>query len=292
MLPNPAYVGYRAASVLARLVPGVAIEPVCDGLGRAGSRLMGDRRAMVERHQRRVDPTATADEITERVRASFSSYVRYWVESFRLPGTARADLERHWATEGYEHVEAGLAAGNGVILALPHLGGWEWAAFWLTAVQGLPVTAVAEVVEPPELAEWFVGLRRQFGLDIVALGPDAGPRVARALRANQIVCLLCDRDVTGGGIEVDFFGERTTLPGGPATLAARSGAPLLPTATYFDGASHLGVVRPPIDTTRRGKLRADVARITQDLAAELEVLIERAPDQWHLMQPNWPSDRT
>ncbi|MGI8755237.1 MAG: phosphatidylinositol mannoside acyltransferase [Acidimicrobiales bacterium] len=291
MPPDPVYLGYRAASALAQIVPGPTIEAVSTGLGRIGSMLMADRRAMVERHQRRVDPDATDAVIAQRVRGAFASYARYWVESFRLPGTARSDLERQWRTEGYEHVEAGLAAGQGVVLALPHLGGWEWAAFWLTAVQGRPVTAVAEVVEPPELAEWFIGLRRQFGLDVVALGPDAGPRVARALKANQIVCLLCDRDVAGGGVDVEFFGERTTLPGGPATLAARSGAPLLPTATYFDGKHHLGVVRPPVDTSRQGKLRTDVARITQDLAHELEGLIRRAPDQWHLMQPNWPSDR-
>ncbi len=292
MLPDPTYAGYRAASVLARLLPGAAIGPVCDGLARAASVAMGERRQMVERHQRRVDPAADDAEISRRVHGAFSSYARYWIESFRLPGTSHADIEAHWELRGYEHIEAGVAAGRGVILALPHLGGWEWAAFWLSAVRGHRVTAVAEQVEPAELAEWFVGLRRQFGLHIVLLGPDAGSRVARALKANHIVCLLCDRDLAGGGVEVDFFGEATTLPAGPATLAVRSGAPLLAAATYFDGDRHLGLVGPPIDTARRAKLRDDVARITQDLADQLEALIARAPEQWHLMQPNWPSDRT
>src|SRR5262249_46389177 len=104
-----------------------------------------------------------------------------------------------------------------------------------------------------------------------------------------------DRDLTGDGVEVDFFGERTTLPGGPALLALRSGAPILPLATYFDpGLDHHATVQPPLDTTRRGapySLRDDVARITQDLAHECEDLIGRAPQQWHLLQPNWPSDR-
>ena len=181
-------------------------------------------------------------------------------------------------------------AGRGVILALPHLGGWEWAGFWLTAVRHVGVSVVVEPVEPPELAEWFIGLRQEFGMDVIPLGPDAASRVARALGDNRIVCLLCDRDLNGGGIAVELFGEQTTLPAGPATLAVRSGAPLLPTATYFDGSTRLGVVRPPIDTTREGKLRQDVSRITQDLATELEGLIRRAPDQWHLLQPNWPSD--
>jgi KDO2-lipid IV(A) lauroyltransferase len=128
-------------------------------------------------------------------------------------------------------------------------------------------------------------------MHVVALGPNAGGEVLKALRDNHVVCLLCDRDLGGGGIEVDFFGERTTLPGGPATLALRSGAPLIPTAVYATPAGREGVLRPPLDTSRHGRLRDDAARVTQDLAVELEGLIGRAPEQWHLLQPNWPSDR-
>ena len=89
---------------------------------------------------------------------------------------------------------------------------------------------------------------------------------------------------------VEFFGERTRLPGGPAVTALRSGAPLVPAAAYFEGGHCHAVILPPIDTERRGKLRADVTRVTQDLASSLETLIRRAPEQWHLLQPNWPSD--
>jgi KDO2-lipid IV(A) lauroyltransferase len=122
--------------------------------------------------------------------------------------------------------------------------------------------------------------------------------VVRALRAGGVVCLLCDRNVGGGGVAVDFFGEQTELPAGPATLAMRTGAALLPSAVYFDGPGdrHLAVVRPEIVPAPRVKgagspaNRAEVARLTQILAGELEVLIRHAPTQWHLMQPNWPSD--
>ena len=106
------------------------------------------------------------------------------------------------------------------------------------------------------------------------------------------MCLLSDRDLTGDGVEVEFFGERTTLPAGPATLALRTGAALLPVAVYFtEGRGHKGMVRPPLDITREGRLREDIARITQALAYEFEDLIRVAPEQWHLLQPNWPSDR-
>ena len=179
--------------------------------------------------------TSASDELDREVDQVFDSYARYWLESFRLPGTHPALIEDGMAVDGYEHIDDALDKGGGVILALPHLGGWEWAAFWLAESKGRTVTAVAEPVEPPELAEWFVGLRRDIGINVVPLGPSAGTECVRALKANDILCLLCDRDLAGGGVEVEFFGERTTLPGGPATLALRSGAPLLPTAVYFDG---------------------------------------------------------
>ena len=150
---------------------------------------------------------------------------------------------------------------------------------------------VVEELEPRDLFEWFVDLRKSFGFEVIALGPDAGSATVRALKANHVLALLCDRDLSGTGPAVEFFGERTTLPGGPATLALRTGAPILPTAIYFDGPDlRRSTVLPPLDTARQGKLRDDVQRVTQDIAHALEGLISAAPEQWHLLQPNWPSD--
>ncbi len=127
------------------------------------------------------------------------------------------------------NIVTALEGGNGVILVLPHLGGWEWAGRWI-AEQGHPITVVVEKIEPPELFDWFVDLRSKLGMTVVPLGAGAGTTVMRALNDNHIVCLLSDRDLKGGGPEVEFFGERTTMPAGPATLALRTGAPILPTA--------------------------------------------------------------
>ena len=105
------------------------------------------------------------------------------------------------------------------------------------------------------------------------------------------MCLLCDRDLTGAGITVDFFGEPTTVPGGPALLALRTGAALLPCGAYFtDGGGHVGKVGEPIPAVREGRLRDDVARVTTALIRRVEDLIRDAPEQWLMMQPNWPSD--
>lgn len=264
--------------------------PVSRLAGTVAARFMGGRADMVARHQRRIRPELTDAEVDEAVRNVFVHYAHYWAESFRLPGTSPEVLDEKFTGRGFEHIRAAIDDGRGVVLAMPHLGAWEWAGFWTTAVQHIPVTTVVEAVEPPELAAWFTGLRKDFGFEIIALGPSSGTAAAAALTSNRILTLLCDRDVAGGGIEVEFFGERTTLPGGPATLALRSGAALICSTVYFDGDHHLGIANPPIDTSRHGRFREDVTRVTQELAHEFEGLIRQAPEQWHLLQPNWPSD--
>ncbi len=284
---------YRLGALAARLTPGPVATGLAMPFGAGASLASPERRAMIQRHLRRVDPTLRGARLRDAVREAFDSYARYWIESFRLPNINRRTVDRHFRHDGYtEHIRGGLRNGTGVILALPHLGGWEWAGRWI-ADQGHQITVVVERLDPPELFDWFVDLRSDLGMNVVPLGPNAAGIVSKALRDNHVVCLLCDRDLQGGGPEVDFFGETTTLPAGPAMLSLRTGAPILPTAVYFtdrfDG--HLGYVRGPIEAERREKrLRDDVARVTQTLADELEILIRRAPAQWHMFQPNWPSD--
>ena len=293
MAPDPWLTAYRAGSAAARAVPAPVATAMSSALGAAAAGAMRGRRAMVERHMRRVHgPHLKGLALRRAVAQVFDSYTRYGIESFRLPGLDPAEVDAGMSYEGWIHLEDALADGRGALLALPHLGGWEWAGFWLAEVQGRPVTVVVEPLEPPELFEWFTAFRRSLGMNVVPLGPAAGPAVLAALKRNEVVCLLSDRDIGGGGAEVEFFGERTTLPAGPAMLALRTGAPLLPAAVYFRGRrGHHGVLRPPIPVERTaGRLRDDVARVTQALAHELEILIRAAPEQWHLLQPNWPSD--
>jgi phosphatidylinositol dimannoside acyltransferase len=282
---------YRAASLVAQSLPGGVIDAAAPRLAGLLAASGGDRRKMVERHQRRVDPGLEGPALSRRVQQVYASYGRYYGESFRLPSISPRELEARMSYEGFEHVDRALDKGIGPLLCLPHLGSWEWSAYWLTRVRKLPVTAVVERIDPPALFDWFVGFRERIGMHIVPLGPEAGRATVTAVKEGHIVALLCDRDIGRGGVEVMFFGERTTLPSGPAVLALRTGAPLLPSATYDEGRNHHGVIRPPVAADRQGTFREDVARITQALAAELELLIRRAPEQWHLMQPNWPSDR-
>jgi lauroyl/myristoyl acyltransferase len=284
---------YRSGELLARVTPRPIGAAVTSSIGRAAAIPTGEKRSMVERNlQRAYGTELDGSSLSKKVRATFDSYARYYYDSFRLPSMSADRVERGIWIDGLEHVEAAMAEDSvGPVLALPHLGGWEWAAAWITKVRGWRLAAVVEELQPPELFDWFLRFRESLGMNIIPLGPDAAAQVAAAALDKEVVCLLSDRDIGGGGIEVEFFGEVTRLPAGPAIMALRTGCRILPTAVYFnDGDGVTGVVRPPLDTTRQGRLREDVGRVTQALAHELEYLIRRAPEQWHLMQPNWPSD--
>lgn len=285
---------YQLASWGASAVPTSLARPITEVGAVSWSRLRPERRALVRRHlerilswkglDRRVDLDALVDE-------AFRSYARYWLDALSVGTLDVGSLDARFEVEGFEHIEQGRALGRGVVLALPHLGGWDVGGAWLVH-RGVPLTVVAEVLRPPELFELFVELRRRLGMQVVPLGPTAMAALAEALGRNDAVALVCDRDLSGDGVEVELFGEPTTLPPGPVLLTLRRGCPLLPVAIYAspDG-RHRAVVRPPLPLQRAGRLREDVRAGVQRLAAELEMLIAEAPEQWHVFQPNWPSER-
>jgi KDO2-lipid IV(A) lauroyltransferase len=281
--------------LVGRLLP----TPVAGAIGRGSQPLLArvyrgrdDMTTMARRHLRHVYGSGVGEaELDRAVRRLMDSYARYYMELFLLPSMSPRRIEASTQFEGVEHVHEAREKGNGVIIAMPHTGNWDLAGAWVARVA--PCTAVVERLEPPELYEWFTRVRRSLGFDTVPLGPGAGATLMRHLRDNRALGLLCDRDVGGTGVEVEFFGERTKLPGGPATLALRSGAPILPSAAYFDDeVGHRGVIGAPISAERTGRLRDDVVRVTQTLTNALEDLIRRAPTQWHNFQATWPSDLT
>jgi KDO2-lipid IV(A) lauroyltransferase len=286
------YLAYRwlgdAMQALPEPVAYAAAEMV--GLGLTAGR--AEAKAMYARHLRRVlGHDLTDAEVRIWTRRAFLAYARYWMEGARLPAVpARVVLGRMRWPDGMEHLERGMREGRGVIMALPHVGSWEWGGAWL-ALEGYPMTSVAEPLDPPELYDYFVDQREKMGLHIIKLGSGSGSALLKTLNSGGLVGLLCDRDIEGNGVEVEFFGEKTTFPPGPAALALRTGAMLLPTVVYSGpGRDHHAVIRPPLSTERTTTLRAEVARLTQQLAYELEGFIRQAPEQWHLFQPNWPSD--
>jgi len=261
------------------------------GLGWVASFLARDRFAMAMRHQRRVQGSGV--DARRAARRAFGFYGRYWAETFWVRPRRRDAILRRTNIAGIEHLHDAIESGRGVILALPHVGNWEAAGLRGTA-EGARVLAVAEDLGNERIVQWFVDQRNMMEIDIVIArkGARVTRRLLSQLSTGGAIALLCDRDIKGGGVEVEFFGERTTLPAGPAALADRTGAVLLPVGTYFGPGSRYDFeVRPPLEIVPGTDTGEKVQATTQALAGVLEEIIRREPEQWHLVGPNWPSDR-
>lgn len=281
---------FRLGTALLRPIPTPIASRAGSGLARIARPLYAKKAEILSSNLARATALEQGEALRKLTAASLGSYGRYWAETFKMPYLSATEIDRGFSFTGLERIMEGLESGTGVIIALPHLGGWEWAAAWLGRVTGNGVTAVVESLEPPEVFEWFVKLRQSYDVEVVPLGPKAGSLVMSALARNRIVTLLSDRDISGTGIEVDLFGHKTVLPSGPALLALRAGVAILPTAVYFRTHDRMCLIDEPVPAVRRGRLRDDVARLTADLAKAMERLIDFAPEQWHVLEPLWTAD--
>jgi KDO2-lipid IV(A) lauroyltransferase len=284
--------GWGAVKALPPPFAGLAFRAVAD----LAAVRNGKGARQLRRNLRRVVPHASETELDTLVGDGLRSYARYWLEAFRLPAmdhaavTARTDTH----TTGAEHIHAAAKAGKSFILALPHMGNWDVAAIWLVA-QGYPFTTVAERLEPESLFDRFVAYRESLGMEVLPLtGGSAPPAEALAgrLRAGRPVCLVADRDLSRNGVEVRFFGEAARIPGGPALLAASTGAALLPVSVWFTDDGGWGQwIGAPVQLTGT-RLAEKVRSGTQALATEFEKQIRRHPADWHMLQKLWLSDLT
>jgi phosphatidylinositol dimannoside acyltransferase len=284
------YWQYRAVWESAALLPDAVAKRLPRRLGPVWHRAASDRqREQVRLNLARVVPDASPKELEELVRDAYVSYARYWLDSFRLHTMEAEAVLAASTDEGLEHVDAFRDSGLGGVLATGHLGSWDVGAFF-TSQRRWGMVVVAEMVEPRRLFERFVLLRRNAGIDVIPLvrGGDMLDRLeVRVREQGELATLLADRDLTKKGPIVEFFGEPCRLPPGTAALARRTGRPVAVGAflTRGDDGFH-ALVLPPVEVAD-----LDVYDGTQVVAHQLEELIRRAPEQWHVFVPNWLADR-
>jgi KDO2-lipid IV(A) lauroyltransferase len=189
--------------------------------------------------------------------------------------------------EGIEHLNAALAAGRGVVVALPHSGNWDIAGLWFVGHHGA-FSTVVERLAPEALYQRFVDYRASLGFDVVPLSGAGSPtlRLLRRLRAGGVVCLLADRDLTGAGMAVEFFGGTARMPLGPARLAAATGATLLVAGCWFTPDGWGIRFHPPVPVPDRSA----VPQATQTVAGYFATDIAAHPQDWHMLQPLWTED--
>ncbi|MFF9865786.1 MULTISPECIES: phosphatidylinositol mannoside acyltransferase, partial [unclassified Streptomyces] len=271
-------------------------EPVATRLGRRIADTAWQRRGKgvlrLESNLARVVPDASPARLAELSKAGMRSYMRYWMESFRLPAWSAQRVRDSIDIKDVHHLTDGLAAGRGVVIALPHLANWDLAGVWVTRTLGVPFTTVAERLKPESLYDRFVAYRESLGMEVLPhTGGSAFGTLARRLRAGGLVCLVADRDLSASGVEVKFFGETARMPAGPAMLAQQTGALLLPVTLWYDGTPVMkGRVHPPVDVPETGTRAERTAVMTQALADAFATGIAEHPEDWHMLQRLWLAD--
>jgi KDO2-lipid IV(A) lauroyltransferase len=249
---------------------------------------------VLEANLRRVTgPEASGKELRALSRGALRSYARYWLEVFRLPVISRQRILDDMRAVGEEEAAfAYLAAGRGVVFALPHMGNWEQAGAWIIARGAGSFTTVAERLKPESVYERFVAFREGLGFEVLPAtgGASRFGILAQRLRAGRLVCLPCDRDLTANGVEVDFFGEKARMAAGPAALAVQTGAALMPVTLWYEGDYWGAHIHKEIPVPADGDRREKVAVMTQQLARVFEAGITEHPEDWHMLQRVFVAD--
>ncbi|MFK4101837.1 phosphatidylinositol mannoside acyltransferase [Streptomyces sp. NPDC019531] len=271
-------------------------EPVAVRLGRSIADLAWKKRGKgvlrLESNYARVVPDASPERLAELSRAGMRSYLRYWMESFRLPTWSKERIKGGFQPKDLHHLTDGLAAGKGVILALPHMANWDLAGAWVTTKLETPFTTVAERLRPETLYDRFVAYREGLGMEVLPhSGGTAFGTLARRLRDGGLVCLVAERDLSSSGVEVRFFGEATRIPAGPALLAQQTGALLLPVTLWYDDSPVMqGRVHPPVEVPETGTRAEKTSVMAQALADAFATGIADHPEDWHMLQRLWLKD--
>ncbi|MFG2939321.1 phosphatidylinositol mannoside acyltransferase [Streptomyces sp. NPDC048282] len=271
-------------------------EPVAvrlgDSLADLAWRQRGKGVQRLESNYARVLPDASPERLRELSRAGMRSYLRYWMESFRLPAWSEDRVRGGFDVKDVHHLTDGLASDRGVIIALPHLANWDLAGAWVTTELKTPFTTVAERLKPETLYDRFVAYREGLGMEVLPhSGGTAFGTLARRLRDGGLICLVADRDLSESGVEVDFFGDTARMPAGPALLAQQTGAILLPVTLWYDDTPVMkGRVHAPVDVPESGDRASKTSVMTQALADAFATGIADHPEDWHMLQRLWLAD--
>ncbi|MEW2418614.1 phosphatidylinositol mannoside acyltransferase [Streptomyces sp. NPDC046866] len=271
-------------------------EPAAVALGRRIADTAWKRRGKsvlrLESNLARVVPEAGPERLRELSRAGMRSYMRYWMESFRLPAMDPERFGTDVSIEDDHILREAIASGRGVVAALPHLANWDLAGAWVTGHLGVPFTTVAERLKPESLYDRFVAYRESLGMEVLPhSGGAAFGTLARRLRSGGLVCLVADRDLSSSGVEVEFFGATARMPAGPALLAQQTGAALLPvTLHYGDTPKLYGRIHPEVEVPQTGTRAEKTAAMTQAVADAFAGGIAEHPQDWHMLQRLWLDD--
>jgi len=244
----------------------------------------GDSRADVER-----------DSIARSVLRFFA---KNWLELFYYGGGNKQEVRRRITIEGRQHLDQALGKGRGVIALSGHIGNYALMGTQFTE-RGYDFTVVIRDPKSRITSRIYEHARHMIGLQALYTTPERRffTSALKALGRNGVLCLISDENKRTGGVFVDFFGRTASTPPGPAALALRTGAAIVPVfITRNPDNSQRIIVEEEIPWEKSGDSEADVLAITARYTAAIESRIRCDLAQWMWTnfrwrtQPDGPSD--
>jgi len=218
---------------------------------------------------------------------NFRNHAKAYADLMMLPRTTVAAMRPLLKVQGLDHLEEARALGKGVMCVSCHMGSYEVvSAIWAATLT--PVSFFAEELEPRALFEWYRETRARLGISVLTLSVKGIRKVTQALQEKEMVITAIDRDITGTGHAMPFFGRPAPIPLGTAAIALRLGTPLLPVCVYrMPDDSYMAEAAPMVIAKSTGDRKADEIRVTQELLGHIEGFIRRHPEQWHVPHRIW-----
>jgi KDO2-lipid IV(A) lauroyltransferase len=277
------YYGYSAAWQLLKFLPERFAYRIGDFLADYTYKQNGKG---VQRLRNNYSRVTGANAPEELVRAGMRSYLRYWIDTFRFPKWSKKRIIESVECVGEEILRGPIANGRSVVVAIPHAGNWDHAAAYFCAT-GIPLTTVAENLEPEKLFKKFLKFREDLGMEVLGLNSRAIATLSQRARSGKLIALVADRDISQSGVAVNFAGHNATFPPGPALLAINTGAALITAfIRYSDQGIHITfgeeIVVPTV-----GDNSSKVSEMTQEIANRFAKELHKDPVDWHMLQRIW-----
>lgn len=280
-----AYWLYRAAERLINRLPRRLAMPAAAAVGNVAYDLAGPKRGLLHANLARPMGLDPGDRrVRAAARRAFRNYAKYLVDMMRIGDLSEADARHLVEIEDLGVLREAQASGKGVLVCTVHVGGMDLIGPALK-VHGESLHVVADDTTYGRLYDHLAAARARQHIFLIGWRNLRG--LFRALRDGGNLVLFCDGGYRPGDVPVDFCGEPTTFPSGPATLSAKSGAPMLPVTCSRlpdDRFTAAGLPLIRCESTEPAELH----RATQALADALGDVIARDPGQWYLFRPVWP----
>jgi KDO2-lipid IV(A) lauroyltransferase len=251
----------------------------------------GHRRRAMANMRQVLGPTASERDVHRLTLQAFTNYSRYMVDLLRLPYLDVTEMARDVVIHGWENVEAAFSQGLGVVIVTGHIGSWDMAgAIFVGKERSIGV--LTDTLTPARWNDRVQRIRAQVGLRAIPI--ESGVREMLAtLRRGEGLAVLVDKPLAADdGVPVTFFGRSTRVPNGAATLALRTGSPVLPAAFVHapNGSGYVAYIGQPIPVERRARSAAETQALTQRIMGWLEGIIRQHPDQWYMFRSMWPAE--